>query len=233
MDHDLAATARVYEQARVVGSDPSVWAVAKAMFFDAPQGHYDDALATLRAAEQKDPLGVTLRYAIVAVSVAAGRIDDALVAASALDKLGSNSSGGWAFSGWAHLKAGNVARAREYLAQLHQIYGPDNWLSVLLGFGIDATTRDHAAAKALLERQFERRAGGQFVSAFVIGEGYKALGDYDKAIAWFTQAVDQHHPHAYSFMLIFNRNDPVIGRDPRFLALIKRMGLEGDQSAAG
>jgi hypothetical protein len=34
-------------------------------------------------------------------------------------------------------------------------------------------------------------------------------------------------------MLIFNRNHPVIGRDPRFLALLNRMGLEGDQSAAG
>ena len=110
--------------------------------------------------------------------------------------------------------------------------GSENWNAVLLQFGIDGAAGDGADARKLLDRQLERYAEGQYVSAYVVGEGYKALGDYDEAIAWFTRAVEQHHPHALMMMPVFNRNHPVIGKDPRFLTLLKRMGLDGDQSKA-
>ena len=66
-----------------------------------------------------------------------------------------------------------------------------------------------------------------------IAEGYKALGEYDRAIAWWSRAVDQHVPYTLGWMAMMNRGHPVIGSHPRFLALLKRMGLEGDQTAAG
>ena len=232
MSHDMVAAAKAYELARAVGTDPSVWAVNKALFFDAPRGRYDEAIASLREAELKDPLGVTLKYTLVMVNVGAGRIDEAVAATIPMDKLGSKSPGALAFPGWAFLQAGNIERAREYLAQLHEVYGKDNWNAVLLQFGIDGAAGDRADARKLLDRQLERYAEGQYVSAYVVGEGYKALGDHDEAIAWFTRAVEQHHPHALMMMPVFNRNHPVIGKDPRFLALLKRMGLDGDQSKA-
>ncbi len=227
MDHDMVAAAKAYEQARAIGTDPSVWAVNKALFFDAPKGRYDEAIATLREAELKDPLGVTLKYALVVINVGAGRIDEAVAASIPLGKLGSKSPGALAFPGWAYLKAGDVERAREYLLQLHDVYGTDNWNAVLLRFGIDESTGNRGDARALLDRQLARYEEGQYVSAYVIGEGYKALGAYDEAISWFTRAVEQHHPHAVAMMPLFNRNHPVIGKDARFLALLKRMGLEG------
>ena len=47
MSHDMVATAKAYELARAVGTDPSVWAANKALFFDAPRGRYDEAIASL------------------------------------------------------------------------------------------------------------------------------------------------------------------------------------------
>ena len=64
-----------------------------------------------------------------------------------------------------------------------------------------------------------------------VGLGYRAIGDYTRALDAWTRAVDRHEVYALTRMPIENRNHPVIGKHPRFLALLKRMGLESKQVA--
>ena len=71
------------------------------------------------------------------------------------------------------------------------------------------------------------------MSAYLIGAAYKTLGDYDQAFNWWTRAVERYEAWTLLYMPARNRNDPVIGKDPRFLALLKRMGLEGEGEKKG
>ena len=101
---------------------------------------------------------------------------------------------------------------REFLAQLHGAYRNDNWNACCCN---SASTRPPATAptlRQLLDRLLRRHADGENVSPYVIGEGYKAVGDYDQAMDWFTRAVEQHHPHALMNMPLRNRNHPSSAR---------------------
>ena len=71
------------------------------------------------------------------------------------------------------------------------------------------------------------------MSAYIIGAAYKTLGDYDQAFKWWTRAVERYEAWTLLYLPARNRNDPVIGKDPRFLALLKRMGLEGEGEKKG
>jgi hypothetical protein len=63
------------------------------------------------------------------------------------------------------------------------------------------------------------------VSPIALAEGYKALGEFDDAIDWWSRAVDQRVPYTITWMAPVNRGHPIIGKHPRFLALLARMGL--------
>jgi hypothetical protein len=64
-----------------------------------------------------------------------------------------------------------------------------------------------------------------------LAEGYKALGRFDDAIDWWSRAVDQHVPYSLIWVPTLNRGHPIIGKHPRFLALLRRMGLLPDAAA--
>jgi tetratricopeptide (TPR) repeat protein len=130
-------------------------------------------------------------------------------------------------AGRAFVANGDFRRARELLDRSRTASGEDFYSGMLLQFELDAATEDRASALQRIERLRQRRTEDFGVSCYVIGEGYKALGDFDRAIQWWTSAVERHETWTLTLMAARNRNHPVIGKDPRFLALLRRMGLEG------
>lgn len=63
-------------------------------------------------------------------------------------------------------------------------------------------------------------------ACYAIGEASLTLGDVDRTLEWWTRSVERREPWSMLFMATQYRNHPVVGKNPRFLALLRRMGLE-------
>jgi TolB-like protein len=227
VDHDAVAAADCYRQARAAGGDLSVWAYLKAYCYDGPLGRFADAIATLKDAEARDPLAVNLKWALIEMYRASGRSADAIAVAEELQRLGCRSPDGIVVMGLAFAAVGDVARAAALLAELRTKFGDDWWQVASLQCPVDVATGDQVHARTLLDKMARQWADNLPLSAVSIGEGYFALGDFEQAITWWSRAAERHEAYALSVVPTRYRTHPIIGKDPRFLALLKRMGLEG------
>jgi TolB-like protein/tetratricopeptide (TPR) repeat protein len=232
---DPTTSSTYFRQARVAGVDESLWAFNKAYILDGPCGHYDTAIGSLEAAAQKDPFALNVKWALIDMYLASGRIAEAVTGADTLQQLGLKTPEGAIVSALAFVAGGQVSRALDISAALEAVSRVDVRGSPHLKFAINAATGKHAESKQLLDVLLLQSAEGRPVSSWLIGAGYKALGDYEQAVESWRHAVDKHEPLALTRMPIENRNHPVIGKHPGFLVLLRRMGLEGaeDTTAVG
>jgi len=233
VERDAETARSYYERARAAGVDQSFCAFSKAYLLDGPLGHYDEAIAELREAQKRDPLAPNVQWALVDMCVASGRIAEAVASAEALQALAATAPEAPVVSALAFLAAGDVQRARSMAAQLDNIEFGVYQGSPFLKFVIDAATGDLADARRVLDDLLQQSAGGRPVTFWSLGEGYKALGDFERALDAWERAAERREVYSLSRMPLDNRNHPVIGKDPRFLALLRRMGLESRQAAIG
>jgi TolB-like protein len=223
---DPAASARHLERARQRGEDLTMWAFTKAVMHDGPLGRYDEALAALEEALVRDPLYPNLLSARVWMLQGVGRTADAVAAAEAALPLASSTPALSVVAFRANVAAGNVARALELLETASRTSAAryPGFVSQRIATEVVAGRRD--SAQALLDRLLERGVDAQPSACYAIGESYLALGDVDRTIEWWTRSVERREPWSQWFMPTQYRHHPVIGRDPRFHALLRRMGLE-------
>jgi tetratricopeptide (TPR) repeat protein len=229
---DPATAASHYARARAAGVDLSAWAFNKAYVLDGPLGHFDEAIAALGDAELKDPLAPTLKWILIEMQLAAGRTAQALETAERLHQCQPRVPGSMAYEAYAFLAAGDLARTEQSLLELKAATSDDFWHVALIKFDICAATGKREDAQRLLDDLMSKIDAGVLVSPFIIAVGYAALGDSGQAVEWWKRAVEQHHPH-WAQMTTRFRCHPVIGKDPRFLALLRRMGLESDAQEKG
>jgi TolB-like protein len=232
VERNFVDASAYYEKARAAGVDQSVWAFNRAYYFHGPLGNFGTAIEELEDAGRRDPLALNVKFALVEMYLAAGRVTQAVATAERMLKLNSTVPGSIAYAGYAYLAAGDMERADQMLTQLRSMTSDDFWHVLMLQVRIDAATGRLEHARQLLNRVLHMNETDETVSPFVIGTGYRAVGETQQAIDWWKRAVEQHHPHSGQMTTQW-RSDPVIGKDPRFLALLKRMGLEGDTKGAG
>jgi TolB-like protein len=228
---DVAAMESYVERARKAGGERSLWAYQYAYLVGGPLGRYEEAIAVLQEAAKNDPLAPNLKWALIEMYLPLGRVDEAVAAADVLRQQGVKAPGSFVLVGLAYLAAANVEAARETLDSATVTLGEDFPVTLLLQFAIFDATGDREGARRLLDRLEAMNGDGRTVHPYVMGEGYKVVGDYDRTLEYWTRAVDQYRLYAFNFMPARNRNHPVIGKDPRFLALLKRMGLEVNRAA--
>jgi TolB-like protein len=223
-DPDTAG--RYLARARQQGTDLSYWAFIKAVTHDGPLGRCDDALAVVEEALAKDPLAPSLLSARVWMLMAAGRMAEAVAAADAVLPLASRAPMLFVVAIRTHLAAGNVARALDLLnsaghtsAERYPGYLP-------LRIAAEVAAGNRSSAQELLDQLLERGVDAQPSACYAIGEAYLALGDVGQTMEWWTRSVERREPWSIWFMPTQYRNHPVIGKDPRFLVLLRRMGLE-------
>lgn len=191
VDRDATATARLLDRARAAGAEPALWAFNKTYFLDGPLGRYDAALDTLAEAEVLQRLRP---LTLEALSIC-GRV---------------------------FIACGDLARARAVDTELRsatlRLYSTG---SPYVLFAIAEATGDREAAAAALEELLRQSPDSRPVQLWLVGQGCKVLGEYERALLYWTRAVDRHEVYALTRLPMVNRNDP------RFLALIERMGLAG------
>ena len=237
-DRDPAGAHSYYERARAAGTDRFLLAFNLAHHYFGPLGRYDEAIAALKDAEQRDPLAPNLKWVLVGMYAASGRPDEALATAQELERLGAKVPGvlgplSYAYLASAYTAAGDTNSARNFLPGLCAVAGRHSSIAVMAQLALDVATGDRAAIKAMLEHLLADSSKGGPAAYSLIGEAYRGLGEYERALEWWTRAVDRHEIWTLAAMPVQIRNHPVIGKDPRFLALLKRMGLEGEENGAG
>jgi len=224
---DAKASDEYYRKARQAGADFSVWAFNRAVLLDHPLGHVAAATAYLEEAVRKDPLAHSVMWELVWNYHLAGRSVDAARVAEQLKRLEMSAPDGIAACAIVSGDVSEALRARESLGITAQAVPEFENVCQMYQFAIDAVIGDRAHAKELLTRLQTQIAADQPVSPVTVAEGYKALGEFDQAIEWWSRAVDQHAPYTLAWVAPVNRAHPIIGKDPRFLALLRRMGLQG------
>jgi tetratricopeptide (TPR) repeat protein len=226
VDRDAAAAARLLEQARAGGAELAVWAFNKAYFLDGPLGRYDEAIADLVEAMRKDPRDQMVRFALADMYLADGRVSEAVAEALALQQFWPLTLEAWAISGRVFAAGGDIAGARAAAAGIRdatrRLYTTG---SPYVIFAIAEATGDHAEATVALEEFLRQNPDSRPVQLWLVGQGCRAVGQYERALQYWTRAVDRHEVYAFTRLAVENRNHPVIGKDPRFLALLARMGL--------
>jgi len=232
LQRDSRASAVWYEKARGAGADLSVWAFNRAYLLDGPMGRFDDAIAILRQAEQQEPLAANLKWALMEMYCAAGRVDEAVAVADAWRSHRSGSPDETQVTIWTLVAGGRTQDALALLEEFRARTNEDDIWRQQAEFFCAGATGDHLEARRLLERLLRRHAEGRPVSCCTIAAGYRALGDCDQALDWWARAVTFRETWTVTQMALRYRNDPLIGRNPRYLALLKRMGLEGEEKGA-
>jgi len=225
---DPQGSASWYQKARAAGADLSVWAFNRAYLLDGPMGRFDDAIAILRQAEHQDPLAPNLKWALMEMYCAAGRVKEAVAVVDASRDRRSGSPDEFQVTIWTLVAGGRIQEAQALLEEFRARSHEDDIWRQQAEFVCAGATGDHREARRLLERLLRRHREGRPVSGCTVAAGYRSLGDCDQALHWWTRAVTFRETWTVTQLAVRYRNDPLIGKDARYMALLRRMGLLGE-----
>jgi eukaryotic-like serine/threonine-protein kinase len=191
--------------------------------FLAGMGRHDEAIAEVRHALDLDPLSVIIHTALGDVLFYARRYDEAIAIYRKALELDPDFSAGQS----------DLARALEHSGRVDEaIRGYERAIALAGGSTADpsiglanacaaAGRRDEALA--VLE-ELKRRRDRQYVSPWGLASIYARLGERDAALDWLERAYDEHDS-TLVWLKVHPRFD-ALRSEPRFVALVKRMGLD-------
>jgi tetratricopeptide (TPR) repeat protein len=223
-DWDWSGAEREFHKA--IALNPN-YAIAHAEYghkvLSAVMGRYDDALAELRRAQELDPLSVQIALQIGWVYNHARRWDQSIAQFQRVLELGSKSTQPWHGIGRAYVLMGRYEEAIAAMDQAESVAPGFVYVKGLRGWALGLAGRTDEAQQTL--RELEKTAAGQKVDPVAFAFVYMGLGDHDHAIAWLRKAYDEH---SAEMILLRTPSWDSLRSDPRFIALMKDIGLPTD-----
>jgi TolB-like protein/Tfp pilus assembly protein PilF len=187
-----------------------------------PTGRLEEAIAETRRARQLDPLSAVFNAFVGATLYLARRHDEAIEECRKTIDLHPDFGVGHWYLGRAYLQKGRLPEALAELQKAVTLSGGSPLMKGTLGVGY-ARAGDRAAAERTLD-ELEKLRAESYASALDLAEIHVALGDREHAFRWLDQAAAER-----AFHLIYLKVWPELDSlrpDPRFKALILRLGLE-------
>jgi TolB-like protein/Tfp pilus assembly protein PilF/tRNA A-37 threonylcarbamoyl transferase component Bud32 len=185
-------------------------------------GRLDEAVAEGRRAHELDPLSLSLNASFGETLYRAGRLEEA--AAQLRDVLALDSSFVLAnsYMGMIHLFQGRPAAAVPYLERAIDPKVRYSLDVALLGYGYSKAGRRRDAEN--LRQELLKRHARRYVSPVSIAVLAAGLGDTAEAFAWLDRAAEAHDAvlnYGFASQPLF----VPLRRDPRGVAILRRMGL--------
>ena len=186
------------------------------------QGHHQEAIAEIRHARELDPVFLLIRALEGMMLHHAGRNDEALTRLQKALELDPNF---WV----THLMLGKVyiqqrkypeaiaefTKAREFSRGNSEAIGSIGYVEALAG--------DKEKARAVLE-ELKTLSNQGYIPPSKVGLVYNGLGNQNEALASLERACDERDARV-TLLKVDPRWDS-LRSDPRFLAILKRIGLE-------
>jgi len=219
---DWAAAEREFQ--RAIALRPSAAGVHFSYSrFLASTGRHAEAMSELKRAQAQDPLSLGLKANEGMVLYFAGEYDQAIQRLRGTLELDSTHAvAHWGLGMALEQKAMFREAARE-IQKAIDLAGPDPNFQASLGHVYAAMGRTQEVRKLL--HQLAEEAQQSYVSPYHAAVLYAGLGESDKAFERLDQAARER-----STLLVYLRKDPRLKNlrpDPRFQALLRRIGLPG------
>jgi TolB-like protein/Flp pilus assembly protein TadD len=188
----------------------------------APMGRLEEAIAETRRARQLDPLSAVFNAFVGASLYFPRRYDEAIVECRRTIDLHPDFGVAHWYLGRAYIQKRRFPEAIAELQKAVTLSGGSPLMKGTLGVGY-ALAGDRAAAERTRD-ELERLRAESYASALDLADIHVALGDRERAFRWLDQAADERAFHLI-YLKVRPELDP-LRPDPRFKALILRLGLE-------
>jgi len=184
-------------------------------------GHFDEAMAEIKRAQQLDPLSPIISVNAGNLYVLKGDLNPGIEEFKKVIELDPNFPIAHGFLGCAYLKHGHEPEAIAELQKGVELSGRASQELGFLGYGYGALGK-RAEAGALL-KELEERYARKESPAMHLAAVYAGLGEKDQAFAWLEKDFE-----ARTGLLIFITIAPdydTLRDDPRYTDLLRRIGL--------
>jgi len=184
-------------------------------------GRFDEAIADEKRALELDPLSPLMNDNLGRWLYQAGRYDEAVVREHKTLELAPNFVHAYYRLGMIAILQGNaVAAIAEFRKGITM--DPQPYYEAILGYAYAMSGDQEKAHKAL--RDLEDQAKNRFVSPTMRAIVYLGLGEKDKALDWLEQSYEQQDGLCPGFKI--DRLYDSVRNEPRFQAILKKMGLD-------
>jgi serine/threonine protein kinase/Tfp pilus assembly protein PilF len=185
-------------------------------------GRMDEAMMEAKRALEFDPLSLILIALRVMVLYLSLQYDEAVKQGKRILEMTTSFPAGHLWIGMAYTKKSMFDEAISEFQSAIALFGRSSLMQGALGYAYAASGKQEEAQKLLNE--LKQISEPTCVPWFHIAAIYVELGENDRAFEWLMRAYKEHDP-----WLVFLKVDPIwqdLHSDRRYIALLKKMGLE-------
>jgi eukaryotic-like serine/threonine-protein kinase len=186
----------------------------------AAMGRLDSAEAQVKRAVQLDPLSVPIASTAGWIAFYAGRQQQAESLLRTAIAMDSTTAVARFYLGRVYQAEGRNAEA---MAEFRATASLRGWVPSMAGMGNIAGSMGNRAEAGKVLSELDSLSRSQFVTAYGVALVHTGLGNRERAFQWLDKAVDQR-THWLVWLNRDRRWDP-LRSDPRFRALVRRVGL--------
>ena len=185
-------------------------------------GHFGEGIAALKRAFELDPLSVQVNTILGMGYIIVRQYDQAIEILQRFLEMVPNDPPAMANLGIAYAKKGLYEEAIAILRQGADLFPENPFLLSALGYAYGVAGRKDEAQKIV--NGFIEISKKRYFSPMFISRVYAGVGDVKQAIAWLDKAYEERDPVACLVKSVPSHD--YMHSDPRFRALLRKMGLE-------
>lgn len=182
-------------------------------------GRFSEAHEEFTRALELDPLSISISTSLATIHLCLGEYDQAIAQCQKTLEINTN-------YGWAHAVLGRIylviSMYDKAITEFHIATTISRGYLPELGNAYALAGEKEMALEALEELITQSRQ--RYVSSYGIAQVYAGLGEKEKAFEYLDKAYEQRDPNLYSLKI--DSRFESLRSDPRFKALLKKMGLE-------
>jgi adenylate cyclase len=208
---------------RAIKLNPGLWTAHYHYgFYQFCIGHSGEAITALKQAFELDPLSIPINSFLGLGFIIARQYEQAIEILQRVLEMVPNDPSSMANLGLVYAKKGTYEEAIATLKRGANLFPDNPFLLSALGYAYGVAGKKDEAQKIV--KGFIEISKEKYFSSMFISRVYAGMGDVDKAIAWLEKAYEERDPVACIVKSVPSHD--YMHSDPRFRALLKKMGLE-------
>jgi TolB-like protein/class 3 adenylate cyclase len=224
LEWDWSGAQSAHERALSLNPNSSYVHQAYSIQYLLPMGQYEEAIAEVKRAIELDPLSIASQTNFAWVLYLAGQYDLAIEQFHRAIEMEPGIGDNYRGLGEIYATKGMYEKSIVTLQKAVDVSGGTPYSLASLGWAYGVAGKREEALKIL--EMLKEKAKQEPVDASDFTRVYPGLGDNDQAITWLQKAYEDGYD---SWILIWAKQFPSfdpIRSDPRFIELLRKVGLE-------